>query len=692
MNILVNDEHKTFLKGRSPLVFDEEELEHPLNMEWYEEQIYRSIKGYTHKGYTITGDHYFMINFVPIQRAILDLHGSPTDKFEVEYPLWTQTDDWIFKQLQEAKQDKKDFMMMTARGTLKTYIAISQALKMYVVYPNSHSLICAATLGLAKQNFNDKLIPSLNELEKRHPTLRQKRIRDTEKEIISGEIFDTGRIKETRGRQSKIERIIFNTEGVTAGRRVDFTVFDEIGEFSNNPSLKDCINNTMGTAKVGSIKRGFTMYIGTGGSVSSDQAKDIFFNPEAYNLYIPKEYEKKTAVFIPVYKKYGGFYEKTGYSDEEGAKLEVERVRQEKSSDAQALNKFVQQYPMTADEVFMKNNSKIFNSLDLATQYVNITHKVVELPKIDRGYLDWETMPDGKKIVKFIPDINGKLLILQHPDKSSSKETFKNLYTMGVDSIDMGNNDSTQKDGKGRSKLAAMVKKRINPEDAVYGLHNNTYVAVYLDRADDIEDNYDDVLKLSLYYDAKVMLEYTRTRIVSYFQRYKAFDRLCQRPAIARSTFEESTTLIGYQVNDKILNHCIGLVKDYLRSYATNIWFEDLLKQLIDYTDEEKGKFDLVAAMFACELHDEQLSNDHVIARPVNANKIQNIGWFINQAGYREFGVLPTKEFEPTQKFIDYYDDRIKGGIVYRNIPLTPEDYINQKDYYKDLKIKEKQL
>ena len=126
-----------------------------------------------------------------------------------------------------------------------------------------------------------------------------------------------------------------------------------------------------------------------------------------------------------------------------------------------------------------------------------------------------------------------------------------------------------------------------------------------------------------------------------------------------------------------------------MRNYATNIWFEDLLKQLIDYTDEEKGKFDLVAAMFACEFHDEQLSNDHIIAKPANSYKMQDTGWFTNQYGFQEYGILPDRnDVKNKVKIIDYFDEKVKGGIVYFGIPLTAEDYINQKDYYKDNKNK----
>ena len=502
--LLVNEEYKTFLSGRTPPKFDEDNLNHPILVDWYKEQITRCILGYEYKGYRITGDHYFMLNFVPIRRMMLDYKGNPTNKFEVEYPLWTQADDRTFKQIEEARQSNLDFMLMTARGEGKTYKAIALGLKEYICFERSHAVFAGASKDLISPTFNQKLIPSLNELENRHLFLKQKRKTDTDKLIIAGETVDTGKIKKDKGRFCVLERIIFNTEGATAGRRATFTCFEEIGEFSNNPSLKDCINNTRGTANVGGIKVGFTMYIGTGGSVSSDQARDIFYNAEAYQLYVPNDcdlikYPQGHGVFIPVYKKYGGFYEQTGYSDEEGAKQEIERVRNSKRNDVEGLTKFIQQYPLTPEEVFMKKNSKIFTSLDLAEQTVKLQTKML-VPDIEIGDLRLKTDPDTKQQkVEFVHNPHGRIKIYSHPKK------YKNLYCIGVDSIDMGNDDSADKTGKGRSKLAALVKQRINPDASTSDACNNSYVAMYLNRADDVEDDYEQVMLLAMYYDCNIM-------------------------------------------------------------------------------------------------------------------------------------------------------------------------------------------
>jgi hypothetical protein len=56
-----------------------------------------------------------------------------------------------------------------------------------------------------------------------------------------------------------------------------------------------------------------------------------------------------------------------------------------------------------------------------------------------------------------------------------------------------------------------------------------------------------------------------------------------------------------------MIDHQTDLVRDYIEDYCHNIWFLQFLEQLNLYTDENKGKFDIVAAMAMCEIADEEL-------------------------------------------------------------------------------------
>ena len=651
--VLINEEEKTFLSGRRPPKFDEDNLDHPVMVDWYKEQARRCILGYEHKGHRITGEHYFMLNFMPIKRFILDVKGNPTKKFEIEYPLWTQADDKLFKQIEEAKKSNLDFMLMTPRGWGKTYCSLALILRDYVFIRGSHCIVAGASEKLVSPTFNQKLIPSLNELENNHLFLKQKRNVDTPIKIQSGEIVDTGKVKSTRGRNCILEKIIFNTEGATAGRRANITLFEEIGEFTNNPSLKDCINNHRGVNNVGGVKTGFTMYIGTGGSVASTQARDIYYNAEAYELYVPDDcdrtvYEKGHGVFFPVYSKYGGYYEKTGYPEEEKAKDAIISMRAKKEDDVEAYTKFVQQFPLTVEEVFMTNTRKIFSSSKLSKQTTDLITGIIN-PSIKRGYL--ESYKNNNKLeIVFKENKEGNLYIFEHPVwvsqvmgglSTNESKIIDKLYISGIDSVDQDKKDSTAKKGD-LSKIACLVKKRVDPTSPLNAT-NSSYVAMYWGRSEDSRDDYEQILLLHIYYNALGLLEHTRIRIRDYFVEKNATKYLAREPSHLSNTikgYNHISHKIGIRITTDIIDAYIDYIKEYIQDYYDRIYFIDILRQLGDYSNEKKKKFDLVAAMGMCELLDREM-RDVQPNNSKNKNKIKQMSWYTDSFGRKVFGHKP---------------------------------------------------
>jgi len=59
------------------------------------------------------------------------------------------------------------------------------------------------------------------------------------------------------------------------------------------------------------------------------------------------------------------------------------------------------------------------------------------------------------------------------------------------------------------------------------------------------------------------------------------------------------------------------------------------------YTDENKGKFDMVAAMSMAEVGDEELNDILPKKVEVISKEFQDIGYYIDERGYRRFGVIP---------------------------------------------------
>jgi len=85
------------------------------------------------------------------------------------------------------------------------------------------------------------------------------------------------------------------------------------------------------------------------------------------------------------------------------------------------------------------------------------------------------------------------------------------------------------------------------------------------------------------------------------------------------------------------------LIADYVEDYCHNIWFIEILNQLNKYTDENKGKFDLVAAMAMAEIADEELNGIIPKSNKPISQDFQDIGYYKDEKGYTRFGIIPKK-------------------------------------------------
>ena len=58
----------------------------------------------------------------------------------------------------------------------------------------------------------------------------------------------------------------------------------------------------------------------------------------------------------------------------------------------------------------------------------------------------------------------------------------------------------------------------------------------------------------------------------------------------------------------QLLPHLIGKISAFLSDYYYTISYTEMLDELLKYTYEDKRKFDIIAAMSACEIGDEAMS------------------------------------------------------------------------------------
>ena len=154
-------------------------------------------------------------------------------------------------------------------------------------------------------------------------------------------------------------------------------------------------------------------------------------------------------------------------------------------------------------EITLKILNKITNlQLKIMKQSIkclNITGLVFkENPKSKLKILQppiWECEP--------LKDEDGK--VIWNPPS----EKVNNLYVIGIDSIDIGAQD-TSSSTKNPSDFCVTVKKR------AYGLQEPEYVCIYKDRPEDIREAYKIAIKIAQWYNAVINIEATRMNMISW--------------------------------------------------------------------------------------------------------------------------------------------------------------------------------
>ena len=85
-----------------------------------------------------------------------------------------------------------------------------------------------------------------------------------------------------------------------------------------------------------------------------------------------------------------------------------------------------------------------------------------------------------------------------------------------------------------------------------------------------------------------------------------------KRPDFAVSNSSRRTRsqkeLIGVQGTEAIIKHALELINMFINDYCYEIDVDMMLEQMLNYSYQEKKKFDIIAAMGMAEIADEELT------------------------------------------------------------------------------------
>ena len=653
--------------------------------EFWKEQYKRCKYGMTVNGYTITGFHYFFLNYytLPLVTKVQEAGKGRPEGF----PSFTVAQYIWFHYLALCCKLLKNAALMKARGIGFSEINAAMAAAEFTVIRESNTVITCHDEGKLRKTLK-KAWHALAFLDKNTQggMSKNKQIKNTDLEKTSGAyIMDHG-TKIPTGWQSTILGIVADDPQKIRGDRADFLLYDEAGSW---PGLETAVTQGEALVEIGGVRFGVMVFGGTGGDKGTnlEGLRKIYYNPLEQNVlpyrhhYTEGGEVVETGFFIPAYQQMYEYLDSRGWCDPEKTKPILQSKRNAKLNNPKAYLEHCAEYCWTAEEAFAQEGQNKFNKALIAEQLTRIRALKIG-PRPQAGRLMPVYKNDKCKFkeienFRWIPDQLSKLQILEHPiwsdlyreqqNKERQKaeaagknyeedtqvyETMQDLYIAGIDGIDIGQ-AQTSKDTKDPSDFCIVIKKR------AFGMQEPTIVAMYKDRPQDINTAYKIAMCICKYYNAKINVEATRIGLLNWAKKEGLLSYFMRRPRATLADIRSGNTKsYGTPATGAIIEMQTDLVATYVEDYSHNIWFEEILDELQKYNPENKRKFDIVAALGMVELADQELSaRVPVKVEKVTDDKFQDFGYWRDSKGYLHRGIIPKKEKQEI-KYAEFREDR----------------------------------
>ena len=519
--------------------------------EYWARETERCLYGYKPKGYNkISGKYYYYLNYY----RILGNDGTKGNRKTLIYPWYRDMDHEYFDLFDQCKEENKGMIVIKARDKGFSYMNSGILAHEFTFFPHSEVGI-AAGLQVTADAFFDKVKKGVNNI---HPNFRHSWLKDTDTMLKSGYKKKNKDGKwETGGYQSVVHCRTMDNPEVYKGERLSVMVFEEAGEFK---SLMNAYMSSKACFMDGDLQFGVPIVGGTGGDIekASKDFMEMYYEADAFNLI---------NIFIPASKVYYGYFDvKTGQSDMEGAeeKIMEDRTKLQDAGKEKAYNLHIQNYPMTVEEAFLKTKSNFFDLSLINMQRSKILANVDFEYQLQTGFLDW----NDEGGVDWFADANGPVKVLHHPMPE-------------VSGLDIGGIDSYDQDRAGRSESlgSAIIYRRFMDMDSP----GDCVVAEYTERPRTAEQFWDNCLKLAVYYNAKMLVEYTKIGILDYFRRNDGLKYLKEKPVTAHSPGTLTRNRYGVHMNKQVKALMINVIDDYIKTNVEDVWFIEILNELADF-------------------------------------------------------------------------------------------------------------
>ena len=415
---------------------------------------------------------------------------------------------------------------------------------------------------------------------------------------------------------------------IGAGDRFRRVYVEEVGFLSNVLEVHRANKDSL---KVGRKRVGSAYYIGTGGDLKAiQQPKMMAENPASYDIFgIPnywKNPNKKIALFIPWY------YADDKYKDSNGntkielsfAKCLSDRAELKTKLDSASYDSELSFNPLHPDELLRPGSKSRLPRQQAADQLSKIDTYDIFKRRAIIGKLSYD--PLEKTGVRFDVDLNDSLKpILEYKvsdddigiDKEGAFIAFEYPPEFIPEGLYWLIYDPAKQSGDGPSYHSVIVYKFFHSgqEGGMY----DCIVAEWIGRYEKLDDNYDMVIKIAKFFNAKIFPEINVAGFVEYCSRKRYWSMLEGDAYLLEQEInpngKRSYYKVGFIMNERKKNWCIDKLASWLlevkevdsitslpRSITMDwILSKRILNEIINY-DPEYGNYDHISSLLGLML------------------------------------------------------------------------------------------
>lgn len=582
-------------------------------VQFWDRETERCLNGYVAPdGDAITGYHYFYLNYCPIMKLeeveYTDRYGAKRKRREriFGFPRFWDYDYYYFNAIEQAEDEGKHMAVLKSRQRGYSFKGASMLVRNYELIPGSKNFAVASEQKfLVGDGLLTKAWQIMDFIDKNTAWSKQ-RLTSTRMERVSG-----FKIKDEFGKETE-QGYLSSITGITLkndperirGTRGKLVLWEEGGKFPNLLTAwrveQPAVETDDGRAF------GLMIAFGTGGTEGGqfDGLKDLFYQPDAYNvlsfdnIWDDGREQTKCGFFVPSWSNMEG-EDKDGslLMDSDGNSLKEKAIEEliyqrnkikDGGATQQSIDRFISERPLKPQEAVLELGKNIFPRKLLMDQLTRIrTNKKLQNMKhiVD---LSWDGNGQVIATEKKSGDITtfhlkkddkpeGSVVIWEYP----IQDPPFGLYIGGCDPYD---HDESFTNSLG----STFIFKRVKAGEA----WNDVLVAEYSGRPATAEEYYENVRKLLIFYNARLLFENERKGIYPYFTNKHCDYLLADQPdKVITEVFKDSRVQRrkGCHMTKAIRAYGEGLILEWLldefepgRPNIERVYSEPLLEELIE--------------------------------------------------------------------------------------------------------------